>query len=60
RHFDAGHHDTLRQALDTPEDGDDVVTLADRWLSTLQEHEERAAAIIAQITVLSRLWNPEA
>jgi DNA-binding transcriptional MerR regulator len=55
RQFDAGERTQLRDALDTPDDHEDIVTLADRWLSTLQHQEERAHAIIQQITVIARL-----
>ncbi len=53
--FDAGERERLREALDTPGDNEDIETVADRWLSTLQKQEERAQAIIQQITVITRL-----
>ena len=50
RQFDAGEIDQLREALDTPGENEDIATIADRWLSTLAEQEDRAQAIIQQIT----------
>jgi DNA-binding transcriptional MerR regulator len=55
RQFDAGERVQLRQALDTPREDEDIVTVADRWLSTLQQQEERAHAIIHQIAVIAAL-----
>lgn len=48
--FDAGQKENLRTALDLPKNEDMYIqTVADRWLATLVELEERAKAIIAQI-----------
>jgi DNA-binding transcriptional MerR regulator len=47
--FDAGQTDDLRTALDRPRDDEEIKTVADRWLSTLIELEQRAQAIIRQI-----------
>jgi DNA-binding transcriptional MerR regulator len=55
RQFDADESTQLRDALDTPDTYDDIITLADRWLSTLQHQEERAQAIIQQITAIANL-----
>lgn len=55
RQFDAGEREQLREALDTPGENEDIQTLADRWLSTLQEMEVRAQAMIQQITVIAKL-----
>ncbi|MDK3160486.1 MerR family transcriptional regulator [Kamptonema cortianum] len=55
RKFDAGERDSLREILDTPDTNEDIETLADRWLSTLQQQEERALAIIQQIVAISKL-----
>lgn len=55
RKFDAGERENLREVLDTPETDEDIATLADRWLSTLQRQEERALAIIQQIGVMTKL-----
>jgi DNA-binding transcriptional MerR regulator len=47
--FDAGKTDDLRTALDRPREDEEIKTVADRWLSTLLELEQRAQAIIRQI-----------
>jgi DNA-binding transcriptional MerR regulator len=47
--FDAGKTDNLRTALDVPREDEEIKTIADRWLSTLLELEQRAQAIIRQI-----------
>jgi DNA-binding transcriptional MerR regulator len=47
--FDAGKTDNLRTALDVPRDDEEIQTIADRWLSTLLELEQRAQAMIRQI-----------
>jgi DNA-binding transcriptional MerR regulator len=47
--FDAGKTDNLRRALDTPREDEEIQTIADRWLSTLIDQEQRAQAIIRQI-----------
>jgi DNA-binding transcriptional MerR regulator len=39
----------LRQVLDTPRPDEEVFSAADRWLTTLDEHEERALQLIAQV-----------
>jgi DNA-binding transcriptional MerR regulator len=36
----------LREALDTPHPDDEIVTAADRWLSTLAEHQNQAEAAV--------------
>lgn len=55
RKFDAGERESLREVLDTPDAHEDIETLADRWLSTLQQHEQRALAIIRQIGMMAKL-----
>jgi DNA-binding transcriptional MerR regulator len=52
--FDADHTADLRAALDTPgaDEESSVYTVADSWLSSLVEQEERAQAIIRQIGLL--------
>jgi DNA-binding transcriptional MerR regulator len=50
--FDTGQIDHLRQALDTPTENEGLETAADRWLTTLRQQEQRAQAVIQQITVL--------
>lgn len=50
--FDAGKRDNLRAALDLPrtESADEAIEIiADRWLSSLLQLEERAQAVIQQI-----------
>ncbi len=47
--FDQGETKNLRQTLDTPRPDEDVYSVADRWLSTLAEQEQRAQNIITQI-----------
>jgi DNA-binding transcriptional MerR regulator len=54
--FDAGQKNDLRQALNTPSPHDDIVSIADQWLSTLEAQETRAYAIIEQITRMMRLF----
>lgn len=49
RQFDAGETDRLREALDTPGGEEAIETIADRWLTTLADQEQRAQAIIQQI-----------
>lgn len=49
RQFDAGKTKGLREALDTPGDNEAVETVADRWLTTLAQQEQRAQAIIRQV-----------
>lgn len=52
RRFDAGETERLREALDTPGENEDMVTIVDRWLTTLAEAEARAEAIIHQIAAM--------
>jgi DNA-binding transcriptional MerR regulator len=49
RRFDAGERDNLRQALDTLDPQEDIYYIADNWLTTLANVEQRAQAIIRQI-----------
>lgn len=58
RQFDSGERARLRVALDTPGEAEDVVTVADRWLSTLHTQETRAQAMIQQIGVLATMMTP--
>jgi DNA-binding transcriptional MerR regulator len=55
RHLDAGGGKKLRRVLDTPDPEDDVLWAADRWLSTLAEHEARARKILAQLKRMKRM-----
>jgi DNA-binding transcriptional MerR regulator len=52
RHFDAGKAGDLREVLDTPGENEGLETIADRWLTTLEEQEKRAQAIIRQIATM--------
>jgi DNA-binding transcriptional MerR regulator len=54
RRLDAGERHNLRQALDTPDPHEDVFTAADRWLSALQSHEQRANEMITQLEAMIR------
>ncbi len=50
RQFDAGKTDNLRLALDLPHEDDEYINvIADRWLSSLMELENRAQAVIRQL-----------
>lgn len=50
RQFDAGKTDNLRAALNLPPEADEKIeAIADRWLSSLIELEQRAQAIIRQL-----------
>ena len=51
-YFDAGRRDNLRQVLDTPREDEDIQWVADRWLTSLAEQEERAQAVIRQVSRL--------
>jgi DNA-binding transcriptional MerR regulator len=53
--FDAGDTANLRGALDLAPDDEALATIADRWLSTLGELEQRAQAMIRQIGLLIEL-----
>ena len=54
RRLDTGNRHNLRQALDTPDPHEDVFTAADRWLSALQSHEQRANEMITQLEAMIR------
>ena len=47
--LDRGEKTGLRRALDTPRPDEDVYLASDRWISTLNEQEERAHSIIALV-----------
>jgi DNA-binding transcriptional MerR regulator len=51
-HFDAGQIELLREALDTPREDEDIRTVADRWLTTLAEQDQRAQAVIKQVAAM--------
>lgn len=44
--FDQGQKENLRTILDTPRPDEDIYTVADKWLSTLTEIEERTRKAI--------------
>ncbi len=50
--FDEGCRVGLREALDTPSCEDDILTAADRWLTTLAEQEQRAQQMIRQLEAM--------
>lgn len=50
--FDSGERQHLQQVLDTPGTHEDVLNVADRWLSTLAEAEDRAQAVIRQLSYM--------
>jgi DNA-binding transcriptional MerR regulator len=47
--IDAGEKDNLSQVLDTPRPDEDVLTAADRWLTTLGEQARRARQMIGML-----------
>jgi len=47
--LDCGSLGDVRQALDTPPPDEDILTVADRWLSTLRDTEARALDGIRQL-----------
>jgi DNA-binding transcriptional MerR regulator len=50
RQFDSGETDNLREALNVPREADETIeVIADRWLASLLELEQRAQAAIRQI-----------
>lgn len=49
RQFDAGNTENLRSALDMPRSDEYIEVIADRWLASLIELEDRAHVIIKQI-----------
>ncbi len=52
--LDAGQKENLRLVLDTPRSDEDVLTAADRWLSTLAEQAWRARHMIRMLDVMQR------
>lgn len=50
--FDAGREGNLAAALDTPRPDEEVVNVADRWLSTLATEEQRALDLIQQLAAM--------
>ena len=57
--FDRGKRDNLRDALNVPhEEEREVQIVADRWLASLVELEERAQAIIQQVGRMMEMSRP--
>lgn len=50
--FDTGETENLREVLDTPRHDEDMYSVADRWLSTLNKQEQRALDIIQQLVAM--------
>lgn len=55
RHLDAGESADVRRVLDTPESHEDVVSAADRWLSSLCEAEDQARQLTDFVSSMSFL-----
>lgn len=55
RRLDRGFREQLTKVLDTPGEDEDILYATDRWLSTLQEHEDRALLIINQLQSMKDL-----
>lgn len=53
-HSDEGQKKNLRQVLDTPRPDEEVLTAADRWLTTLAEQEQRARQIMKMLGKMLR------
>jgi DNA-binding transcriptional MerR regulator len=47
--LDAGENVELRAALDTPEPGEDIISVTDHWLSTLSRAESDARELVSLI-----------
>jgi DNA-binding transcriptional MerR regulator len=60
RQFNAGQRKNLRAVLDTPRPDEDVFSAADKWLSTLDAHEQRAQDLIDQLTAMLRKQRKQA
>ncbi|HKY53887.1 MAG TPA: MerR family transcriptional regulator [Anaerolineales bacterium] len=57
--FDAGQTDNLREALHVADEEErEIQIVADRWLATLMELEERAQAIIQQVGRMMEMSHP--
>ena len=53
--LDHGQETNLRRVLDTPRPDEDVYSAADRWLSTLDEQEQRARQLVTQLKKMTRM-----
>lgn len=58
RQLDRGFREQLTKVLDTPGEDEDILYATDRWLSTLQEHEDRVLQIINQLRDMKDLHQP--
>lgn len=56
--LDQGQARDLRVALDTPRPDEDAYMAADRWLSTLAEHDQRARTIIDMVEAMTEKYGP--
>lgn len=45
--LDAGHSADPRDLLNTPDPDEDIISVSDRWLTTLRDHEARARRLLA-------------
>lgn len=52
----SGRGGSLRQAIDTPLPEEDIVSAADRWITTLSQTESDANEIIAQLKEMIKLY----
>jgi hypothetical protein len=52
--LDGGQTDNLRQALDTPDEDDDIHYVTDRWLSTLADAAEAAQRSVGMVEDMLR------
>ncbi len=60
RSLDSGRRDNLSEVLDSPAADEGVIHAADRWLTTLREHDTRAQRIIDQLlTMIERAESPD-
>lgn len=59
RHLDLGFKSDLGAILGEPQEDEDVVTVADRWLATLKEQKKRGKAIISHIEEMIRKYSPD-
>ncbi len=49
RHLDAGSEGDVRRVLDTPAEGEEVLTAADQWLSNLEMQEGKCHQMISKL-----------
>ncbi|MEA4908302.1 MAG: MerR family transcriptional regulator [Chloroflexi bacterium] len=52
RQLDQGRTEDLGQVLDTPDPDEDILSAADRWLTSLAEQEQRAVEIITRLDIM--------